>query len=572
MYYLGIDYGTVNLKTAVYDSNYTSSYRNMMTGIGLFNLTRAQGTYVLPHIVYLSRDRILVSGTNNNRSFFRVSNLKRHLEDKEWKEFITPRNKYMTAMEIAEEEFKWILERFIESYNCPPDKVVITVPVSFSEMQKKRITTAAKNAGLNVTDTITEPFAGMFTQWRMFSEGINKDFCFLIFDFGGGTLDLSIFKISPPSETGNPSVIETLASKGIHFGGNDITELIKEKLIISEHQQVVEEIIKAEFQNRFLNDDNIPAEDKVVDSVKYIQNLKNSEKNIYDLLNTEINRFKEEICTYYNIDGETDPLDFICNEFKLDKLNDLEISMSYDELIEVIKSSGIVEKIIDAMDWLISQSLVRAVDIKKVIFIGGTSKIAFFKEVIENYIKETVEIERSDYENQKEMEQDFVFFDNDIAEDDWDDSPAEFVNLDDDLKFNAVALGSVTYLKYNNSEFICRNRLSYEIGTFVKDEYTIAKTTSDLCNDWTRGICVQPEKTDSGELIVQLYQTFGDTENKIYMGYLKLDNSIFSAENSYLMELMVDNNGIVKGRFFSFQHQMYEAVPLTEPIEITLEE
>lgn len=570
MLYLGIDYGTCNIKTALYDSNLKLKFHGVIEGIKKMNLSNEQGSDVLPHIAYIGKEKIVLSNRQQSpRSYFAVSGIKRHFEEKEWKTYVPTRNREMSAMEIAQEEFKWIRDRFVENYGEPPEKVILTVPVSFSELQKKRIKISAENAGLSVSNIVTEPFASIFTQYQLFSEEIKKTSCMLVFDFGGGTLDMSIFRIKPPSENENLPLIETLSSTGINFGGNNITGLIRKKLIEDQHSDKLNEIINNKFRQNFLDDTNIPDSDKVVDSENYNRNFEAVRNKILNILDKDINTFKEEICNDVTYDDDYDPHDFI-PEHLID-LGDLGITLSYTELEEIISSSGINEKICESLDNLINQAEILANDVKKIMLIGGTSKIPCFRNVLKNYFNDTIAEERKNFEEEYQD-----FFDSSESEE-WDSEPFEFLELNNDDKFNAVALGATIYLRYNNDAFRTLNRLSYEIGTLQDGEYKRLKTLSDICGEWTIRDTVKPEKTDDGRLCVKLYQVFNSSEddvmpeNLVYMGYFELDSSVYSGDKYYSMRIMVDNNGTVYGEFYEFQRGMDNASPITEPLTITLE-
>ena len=95
---------------------------------------------------------------------------------------------------------------------------VITVPAYFTEVQKQATKDAAVIAGLNVLRIINEPTAAAIAYKKMNPE-INKS-KILIFDLGGGTLDVSIVSI-------NENDISVLATKGIsHLGGIDFDKKI----------------------------------------------------------------------------------------------------------------------------------------------------------------------------------------------------------------------------------------------------------------------------------------------------------------------------------------------------------
>lgn len=87
---------------------------------------------------------------------------------------------------------------------------VISVPATFNDMQRKRTQIAAELAGINVLGLIQEPTAAAIAY--KISEGET----ILVFDLGGGTLDVSIVK----NENGKYVVLGQPAGDQ-HLGGND---------------------------------------------------------------------------------------------------------------------------------------------------------------------------------------------------------------------------------------------------------------------------------------------------------------------------------------------------------------
>ena len=98
--------------------------------------------------------------------------------------------------------------------------VVLTVPTTYRTRQKTALKRAARYAGLNVAGVYSEPTAaGLHYQLSMSTKPKGV---FLVFDFGGGTLDLSLMYCKD-------NVYTTLASAGNHhLGGNDINRVLME--------------------------------------------------------------------------------------------------------------------------------------------------------------------------------------------------------------------------------------------------------------------------------------------------------------------------------------------------------
>jgi len=93
-------------------------------------------------------------------------------------------------------------------------KAVITVPAYFNDAQRQATRDAGKLAGLDVLRIINEPTAASLA----YGFGINKDETktIAVYDFGGGTFDISILTI-------NNGIFEVLSTNGDTFlGGDDL--------------------------------------------------------------------------------------------------------------------------------------------------------------------------------------------------------------------------------------------------------------------------------------------------------------------------------------------------------------
>ena len=98
---------------------------------------------------------------------------------------------------------------------------VITVPAYFNDAQRQATKDAGKIAGLNVKRIINEPTAAALAY------GLDKkeEETIAVFDFGGGTFDISILEVGD-------GVIEVMATGGdTHLGGDDLDQRIIEWMV-----------------------------------------------------------------------------------------------------------------------------------------------------------------------------------------------------------------------------------------------------------------------------------------------------------------------------------------------------
>ncbi|KAM0884015.1 hypothetical protein ACQ4PT_031254 [Festuca glaucescens] len=105
---------------------------------------------------------------------------------------------------------------------------VITVPVYFNDSQRQATVDAGAIAGLNVKRIINEPSAAAIAYGLDRIPHIDEEKTVLIFDLGGGTLDVSVINIDPASDIGI-SIFEVKATAGdTHLGGEDFnSQMVK---------------------------------------------------------------------------------------------------------------------------------------------------------------------------------------------------------------------------------------------------------------------------------------------------------------------------------------------------------
>ncbi len=101
------------------------------------------------------------------------------------------------------------------------ENAVITVPAYFNDSQRKATKDAGKIAGLKVERIINEPTAAALA----YGMEKKKDQTIAVYDFGGGTFDISILEVGE-------GVVEVKATNGdTHLGGDDIDQKVQEWLV-----------------------------------------------------------------------------------------------------------------------------------------------------------------------------------------------------------------------------------------------------------------------------------------------------------------------------------------------------
>jgi molecular chaperone DnaK (HSP70) len=115
------------------------------------------------------------------------------------------------------------LKSWAEAYfKEPVDRAVITVPAYFNDAQRQATKDAGRLSGLDVLRLVNEPTAaalayGLHKQKRGYVA---------VYDFGGGTFDISILKLISTTEG---DIYQVLATNGdTHLGGDDIDNALME--------------------------------------------------------------------------------------------------------------------------------------------------------------------------------------------------------------------------------------------------------------------------------------------------------------------------------------------------------
>lgn len=180
-HYVGIDLGTTNSAITTYDGEsvrlYKSPEQNDVTPSAIFIDKR--GNRYFGQRAYENAAR---SPDNAAKLFKRLMGTS------------TPVNLSAVGLVMKPEECSAEILRVLFGYlpeeirNDPETGTVITVPAAFNQMQKDATMSAAQAAGLGKVALMQEPVAAVMSVMRQRkSDGI-----FLVFDLGGGTLDIAI--------------------------------------------------------------------------------------------------------------------------------------------------------------------------------------------------------------------------------------------------------------------------------------------------------------------------------------------------------------------------------------------
>lgn len=216
--FVGIDLGTINSSLAFTDGNGNVEV-----------LTDEMGLNVVPSVVLFNEKEKIVG--NRAKNSLNRDNMKRYVSC--FKRQIgtdIKRNIAGTeysAAELSAMVIKKLLSTFKYKYGKDVYQAVITVPGDFDSVERKDTVNAANIAGLKNVILLNEPVAAALSYYDGVAKKRRKNL--MVYDLGGGTLDISIFKTTDDS-------VKILSSAGDrNLGGRDwdldLISLIQNKII-----------------------------------------------------------------------------------------------------------------------------------------------------------------------------------------------------------------------------------------------------------------------------------------------------------------------------------------------------
>lgn len=199
-------------------------------------------------------------------------------------------NKQMRIAEIAAEVFIYLKQQAEKELAIEVTQAVITVPAHFNDAARGQVMLAARLAGLEVLRLIAEPTAAAYA----YGLNKNKEGCYLVYDLGGGTFDVSILNITA-------GVFQVIATNGDNMlGGDDIDKIIADyfcsKFNLPDNTDTLQLAKKA--KEALSNQDNFEFNNISLDKQTF-------EQLITSIIGRTINIAKEclEIAGNPNIDG-----------------------------------------------------------------------------------------------------------------------------------------------------------------------------------------------------------------------------------------------------------------------------
>ena len=217
------------------------------------------------------------------------------------------------------------------------DKAVITVPAYFNDNQRQATKDSGEIAGLEVVRIINEPTAASLAYGL---DKVSKDLKIMVFDLGGGTLDVTIMEMGG-------GVFQVKSTSGdTQLGGTDMDNSIVEYII-----------------QEFKNQSSIDVRNDKAAMMRIKEAAEKAKIELSNVMTTEIN------LPFLSYDPSTGPKNLV-------------LTLSRSKLEELLRP--IVERCKAPMLQAIEDAKLKPADIEKIILIGGPTRMPIVRQFITN--------------------------------------------------------------------------------------------------------------------------------------------------------------------------------------------
>lgn len=217
------------------------------------------------------------------------------------------------------------------------DKAVITVPAYFNDNQRQATKDAGEIAGLQVVRIINEPTAASLAYGL---DKANKDLKILVFDFGGGTLDVTIMEMGG-------GVFQVKSTSGdTQLGGTDMDNTLVEFIL-----------------QEFKNQSSLDVRNDKAALMRVREAAEKAKIELSNVITTEIN------LPFLAYDPTSGPKNLVL-QLPRSKLEDL--------------LRPIVERCRSPMMQALQDAKLNPADIDKIILIGGPTRMPIVRQLVAN--------------------------------------------------------------------------------------------------------------------------------------------------------------------------------------------
>jgi molecular chaperone DnaK len=216
------------------------------------------------------------------------------------------------------------------------EKAVITVPAYFNDSQRQATKDAGKIAGLDVVRIVNEPTAAALA----YGLDKKKDETIAVFDFGGGTFDISILEVGE-------GVVEVKSTNGdTHLGGDNLDQKLMDWII-----------------DEFKKDQGIDLSKDKMALQRLREAAEKAKMELSSVMETEIN------------------LPFITADASGPKHLNMKMTRAkFEQLVE-----DILQRTVSPLKQALSDAGVKPGDIDEVVLVGGSTRIPRVQQMVREY-------------------------------------------------------------------------------------------------------------------------------------------------------------------------------------------
>src|SRR5688572_12687545 len=215
------------------------------------------------------------------------------------------------------------------------DKAVITVPAYFNDNQRQATKDRGEIAGLEVVRIINEPTAASLAYGL---DKVNKDLKIMVFDLGGGTLDVTIMEMGG-------GVFQVKSTSGdTQLGGTDMDNSVMEFII-----------------QEFKNQTSIDIRNDKAAMMRIKEASEKAKIELSNVMSTEIN------LPFLSYDPSSGPKNLV-------------LTLSRSKLEELLRP--IIERCKTPMLQAIEDAKLKPAEIEKIILIGGPTRMPIVRQFI----------------------------------------------------------------------------------------------------------------------------------------------------------------------------------------------
>jgi molecular chaperone DnaK len=241
--------------------------------------------------------------------------------------------KEFSPQEISALILRELVEWSERALGTRPEKAVITVPAYFNDSQRQATKDAGKIAGLDVVRIVNEPTAAALA----YGLDKTKDQTIAVYDFGGGTFDISILEVGE-------GVVEVKSTNGdTHLGGDNIDQRLMDWII-----------------SEFKRDQGIDLSKDKMALQRLREAAEKAKMELSTVMETEIN------------------LPFITADASGPKHLNLRLPRSrFEQMVE-----DILQRSIAPVKQALSDAGVKPSDIHEVVLVGGSTRIPRVQQIV----------------------------------------------------------------------------------------------------------------------------------------------------------------------------------------------